>query len=193
MPHSQSFTANAAGRLRALMTTAHVCEAFNPLSPPSPLPTMTEFPAIWDTGATNSVITQKVVDTCGLKPVGMAKVDTADSESTCEVYLVNVGLPNGVGFTYIRATKMKLKGSDMLIGMDIIGHGDFAITNLDGKTTFTFRCPSIERIDFCRRPHPPSGAPHVGRNEPCPCGAIDATTGKRKKYKKCHGGINPPA
>ncbi len=27
----------------------------------------------------------------------------------------------------------------------------------------------------------------VGRNDPCPCGAIDPVTGKPIKYKKCHG------
>ena len=27
----------------------------------------------------------------------------------------------------------------------------------------------------------------VGRNDPCPCGAIDQNTGKPKKYKKCCG------
>jgi len=27
----------------------------------------------------------------------------------------------------------------------------------------------------------------VGRNDPCPCGKIDPTTGKPLKYKKCHG------
>ena len=29
--------------------------------------------------------------------------------------------------------------------------------------------------------------PKVGRNDPCPCGKIDPTTGKPIKYKKCHG------
>ena len=29
--------------------------------------------------------------------------------------------------------------------------------------------------------------PKVGRNDPCPCGAIDSKTGKPVKYKKCHG------
>ena len=29
--------------------------------------------------------------------------------------------------------------------------------------------------------------PKVGRNDPCPCGAIDPRTGKPIKYKKCHG------
>ena len=29
--------------------------------------------------------------------------------------------------------------------------------------------------------------PKVGRNDPCPCGKIDPTTGRPIKYKKCHG------
>ena len=81
--------------------------------------------------------------------------------------------------------------------MDIIGTGDFAVTNLDGKTVFTFRIPSAERIDFVKeirdgktRGELPvteikdgklSGKlPKVGRNDPCPCGS-------GKKYKRCHG------
>lgn len=33
----------------------------------------------------------------------------------------------------------------------------------------------------------PNNLPRVGRNDPCPCGAIDPATGKPIKYKKCHG------
>lgn len=40
---------------------------------------------------------------------------------------------------------------DLLIGMDIIGLGDFAVTNLGGNTVFTFRVPSVEKIDFAGR------------------------------------------
>ncbi len=36
----------------------------------------------------------------------------------------------------------------MLIGMDIIGAGDFAVTNKDGKTVMTYRYPSSKCIDF---------------------------------------------
>ena len=32
--------------------------------------------------------------------------------------------------------------------MDIIGVGDFAVTNRDGKTKFSFRLPSRADIDF---------------------------------------------
>ncbi len=40
---------------------------------------------------------------------------------------------------------------DVLIGMDVIGLGDFSITNKDGKTTFSFREPSMEEIDYTER------------------------------------------
>ena len=36
-------------------------------------------------------------------------------------------------------------------------------------------------------PAPSSAFSKVGRNDPCPCGAIDPNTGKPIKYKKCHG------
>ena len=57
----------------------------------------------------------------------------------------------------VRVTEVKLIPDDntsddqqpqLLIGMDIIGLGDFAVTNADGKTTFSFRVPSVEEIDF---------------------------------------------
>lgn len=36
--------------------------------------------------------------------------------------------------------------------MDVIGLGDFAVSNYRGKTTFTFRVPSLEEIDFVDEP-----------------------------------------
>ena len=110
---------------------------------------MRPFTAIWDTGATGSVITQSVVDACGLRPTGMATVHHADGESVQETYLVNIGLPNRVAYPGVRVTKARLLvDADVLIGMDIISTGDFAVTNLDGLTKFSFRVPSLEHIDF---------------------------------------------
>lgn len=40
-----------------------------------------DFKAIWDTGATHSVITKKVVDQLGLIPTGMTKVLGVNSSS----------------------------------------------------------------------------------------------------------------
>lgn len=95
-------------------------------------------------------------------------------------------MPNRVFISQLEATSGKLKDADMLIGMDVINRGDFAVTNVGGKTTMTFRMPSCECIDFVikrrgreiiRMGTTPT---QVGRNDPCPCGS-------GKKYKKCCG------
>jgi predicted aspartyl protease len=146
-----------------------------------------EYKALWDTGATGSVVTRKVVDECGLKPIGRANVHHAKGKTTSLVYLVSVFLPNNVCFPSLRVTEGDLAGNiEVIIGMDIMGRGDFAISNKDGKTTFTFRMPSLERIDFVEqvknlsKTRSLSPSPKVGRNDPCPCGS-------GKKYKKCCG------
>lgn len=36
----------------------------------------------------------------------------------------------------------------LLIEMDIISLGDFAVTNTNDKTTFSFKIPSVQEIDF---------------------------------------------
>lgn len=169
-----------------LRSEALISQAFHPSYTVTP-PTPRKYSAIWDTGATGSVISKKVIDECGLKPIGMAKVKTAKGEMKTPVYLVNIFLPNKVCIYQNRVTKGKIAGAtDVLIGMDVIAQGDFAVTHKDGKTAFSFRMPSIERIDFVKQ-RPPGALPpspkvlaKVGRNDPCPCGS-------GKKYKKCCG------
>jgi hypothetical protein len=58
-------------------------------------------------------------------------------------------------------TEADLKDADLLIGMDIIRSGDFAVSNYQNRTIFSFRCPSLEEIDFqkeigeANKPAPP--------------------------------------
>ncbi len=168
-----------------LKSEVHITAPFESTNPPKETD-LKNFIAIWDTGATNSVITQKVVQDCGLNPISMVKVHTASGEAISNVYLVSIRLPNKVIIPQIRVTEGTISGdAEVLIGMDIINRGDFAVTNKDGKTNFSFRVPSIECIDFVKQ-KPASlqsgdqTLPKVGRNDPCPCGS-------GKKYKKCHG------
>ena len=42
----------------------------------------------------------------------------------------------------------------MLIGMDIISRGDFAVTHPNGNTKFTFSMPSTDDIDYFRESAP---------------------------------------
>jgi hypothetical protein len=83
------------------------------------------------------------------------------------------------------AKMVLLGGIDVLIGMDILGLGDFTVTHYGGKTTFSFCCPSRREIDFVAEINDenkivPAVSNKVGRNDRCPCGS-------GKKYKKCHG------
>lgn len=153
------------------------------LVPPVPA---SEYNAIWDTGATQTAITAKVVKECALKPSGMCTIQTAGGERKVPTYFVSVYLPNNVCLPQLRVTEAELAGSiEVLIGMDVINFGDFAITNHNGKTNMSFRMPSIECIDFVKQQKASrkGGAKilnKVGRNDPCPCGS-------GKKYKKCCG------
>jgi predicted aspartyl protease len=143
-----------------------------------------KFLAIYDTGATNSVVTQKVVDECGLQQTGVTEVNTAAGPSRCETYYVTICLPNRVCFPYLQVTKGNLRApADILIGMDIMHRGDFAVTNYNNQTVFSFRVPSCECIDFVKQKQPPAVTqPKIRRNDPCPCGS-------GKKYKNCCGAL----
>lgn len=177
-----AFTSSYNGRSNVLANQVGIIEAFDSARPPANAPK--EFQAVWDTGATNSVITENVIAQCQLKPTGIADVYTPQGSQRTPTYLVGIFLPNHVVFPSVRVSKGTLPSPhDVLIGMDIIGSGDFAVTNKDGKTVFSFRIPSIEIIDFVKHPQyrTPALSAKVGRNAPCPCGS-------GKKYKNCHGG-----
>ncbi len=70
----------------------------------------------------------------------------------CVVFSVDLLFPRGVFFPRQRVTGVHLEENcGAVIGMDIISKGDFALTTRLTKTTFSFRHPSVERIDFTQR------------------------------------------
>lgn len=190
-PLPKSFVSSYSGISNVLQNRVHIAEAFNPSTITGRITPQNlgakEYGAIWDTGATNTIITQKVVNDCGLKPIGRTQLTTASDKKEAPLYLVAIFLPNLVYVHELMVAEAAVTGdAEILIGMDIINRGDFAVTNRDGKTVFSFRVPSLERIDFTKQT-PPAGSPQVlkafpkvGRNDPCPCGS-------GKKFKKCHG------
>lgn len=109
-----------------------------------------KYKAIWDTGATHSVITSKIVSELNLKPVGMTIVHTANGQAHQKQYFVNFYLPNQVMFRMLRVTEALLHETDILIGMDVISQGDFCVSNFEGKTVLTFRMPSCAELDFVK-------------------------------------------
>lgn len=111
--------------------------------------------AIWDTGATATVITQNVVNSLGLLPTGMSHVNTANGPTVQNTYIVDVVLPNGVNVKDVTVTGANALsgGCEVLIGMDIISLGDFSITNYKDSTCMSFRIPSMHEIDYVKNPN----------------------------------------
>lgn len=134
--------------------------------------------AIWDTGATASVITSKVAKALSLVPVGMTEVHTAGGVRMCNVYIVDLMLPNEVFIPNVQVTEADMTANDVLIGMDIITLGDFALTNFGGKTRFTFSIPSTRVIDFVQEGQAMKRKAKIGNH------GGKKTTSKRKQEKK---------
>ena len=108
-----------------------------------------QWKAMWDTGSTLSGITQEIVDLLGLTPIKKLTAHTSNGSVLVDVYKVSLVLPNNimVGNVAVSCNNMD-DDIDVLIGMNVIRLGDFALTNKDRKSTFSFRVPSIEEIDF---------------------------------------------
>lgn len=184
----RAFTIKSQHTLREIITDCEIFPAFDPdaLSRLHQVqPKGRIFKAIWDTGATNSVISGNVVRELHLTNCGFTQINHAGGHETVPVFMVNIGLPTHVGFPLIRVSLGNITGADVLIGMDIISQGDLAITNVGGKTTVSFRTPSIKELDFVHNDKlnklDPYVAPAKPRpNDPCPCGS-------GKKYKNCCG------
>ena len=148
-PSGFAFTTYFNELKNVLINEVQVAAAYMPAEG-FPAPTFQEYKSIWDTGATRTVITRRVVEDCNLKAIGMSRVRGVNDVRSVEAYLINIRLLNDVEFGNLRVIGIERLsgGADVLIGMDIIGAGDFAVSNYEGRTTFTFRCPSKERIDF---------------------------------------------
>ena len=147
---SRSFTITFPGLMPILVTDCLVSKAWNPEST-EPSPDLHHFRVQWDTGSTISSISQAVVDACGLSPVCYGDMRHAQGVTpNVPRFLVNITPPNNVNIIEVKVmlTDVEENTRDVLIGMDIINQGDFAITNQNDKTMLSFRMPSRESIDF---------------------------------------------
>ena len=110
-----------------------------------------EFVAAWDTGAVSTAVTKAIVSKLSLRQNGWKTIEGVTGSAICNTYLIALSLPNGILIPELEVADCEGNiGCDVLIGMDVIGMGDFAVCNKDGRTTFSFRTPSIEAIDFTK-------------------------------------------
>ena len=99
--------------------------------------------ALWDTGSTESLISEKIVKM--IEPIlkNKFKYVTRDVVIECETYAVSLSLSDEITFRDVLMKKADLsdKNVDIIIGMDIISRGDFEIRNYNNLVEFAFRIP----------------------------------------------------
>jgi hypothetical protein len=106
--------------------------------------------ALWDTGATNSVIRDELAKKLSLSTIGKAKTWGIHGPEVVDVFLLDILLMERVQFTSWRVsvgdTGPALPNKEppgVIIGMDIITQGDLTLMRSPTETLFSFIIPSI--------------------------------------------------
>jgi hypothetical protein len=108
--------------------------------------------AIWDTGASQTVITHRLISQLNLIPIETKLVHGVNSKQLVDVVAISIKLPNGFLIPDIRVFVCDIPSPiDLLIGMDIIQLGDLHISNTGGHTLFSFVIPPLpEQFDLTK-------------------------------------------
>jgi predicted aspartyl protease len=109
--------------------------------------------AIWDTGASQTVITHRLMTKLNLVPIETKLVYGINSKQTVDVVAISIKLPNSLLIPDVRVFVCDIPSPiDMLIGMDIIQQGDFHISNTGSRTLFSFVVPPLpEQVDLVQK------------------------------------------
>src|SRR3989344_2278711 len=152
----RAFTTRYATRVNTLKTGIGICHPIVDPALTNQQIRIYGYQALWDNGATNSAITRRVIEDLGIHPVRTTTIQHAGGTSPANIYLVNLVLPDNVMVESVHVSEVTAidghlphdQRANVIIGMDIIGLGDFAVTNFTNKTTLSFRIPSAQEIDF---------------------------------------------
>ena len=91
--------------------------------------------AIWDSGATSSIITRNIIDKLNLQPVGVCQVAGIHGTEYEYTYYVDLMVPGEMTFNTLEVTEGELEDVDILIGM-----GKHGVKLLHDRKNSTKRC-----------------------------------------------------
>ena len=109
--------------------------------------------ALWDTGANMSAITPDIMTKLKVTPVDKKTIAGIHSTQIVDIVYITVELPNNVIKRNIEVAVCNIPSNvGMILGMDIILLGDFALSNGNSQTLLSFAVPPFkEKIDFSKR------------------------------------------
>lgn len=173
---NRAFTVSYNGLTRELITDIILFDSnINPIK---------EVKALWDTGANSTCLRADIANQLNLPIISYTTMQTANNiADNVPLYYLNIGLPNKIVINNVLVPGANLCSTEMIIGMDIIGLGQFVISNYNNKTTFSFVVPSICATDYVKEINSKNKnliKHNIGPNAPCYCGS-------GKKFKNCHG------
>jgi len=97
--------------------------------------------AMWDTGATRSLINDSIVKKLQLKAINLAIIKRVAGTETYPVYSAALKIQGGMKIKEHRFVSFpNIHAFDMIIGMDIIALGKFCIENKNNNSFFSFKC-----------------------------------------------------
>jgi len=103
--------------------------------------------ALWDTGATISAITPKLVKYLGFIPAGTMAISGITGALDVRFILVAIQLPDGILRENIKMAVCDFSQNiNIILGMDIITLGDFELLHGNNNTIFSFTSPPSEEI-----------------------------------------------
>lgn len=90
-----------------------------------------------------------MAENLNLTPINKVRVEHAMGYSYENVYLAILQVTNKY-YLEVELTECQSISNnfELIIGMDVITKGDFALTTKNGITTFSFPLPSMTTIDF---------------------------------------------
>jgi hypothetical protein len=133
MPDKPPLTCNYAKLQRRIITPVYLYG----VSAPAPKDTVTN--ALWDTGAAISVITPRIQQELELVQIGTKHIRGVTGIQKVPIVLLTLELPNDLLRQNIEVAVCNFSNDvGMIIGMDIITLGDFALLHGNNHTAFSF-------------------------------------------------------
>lgn len=108
--------------------------------------------AFWDTGSSESVISSNLVKKLSLQSIGSALLNGTSLSCKTKIYeiILLLAAKQRISLQVTESPQIGDSGIDLLIGLDVIGMCDFAISTDNENICMSVRIPSKGLIDFTK-------------------------------------------